>query len=90
MTNGSTPRHELASRFHKRSWFVAFAQVGKGAPGRIRTCETRFRKILDDLSQAFCLRHCVARAVLSCTSGSLDDLISRHEPCHDVCRKVSV
>ena len=72
---------------HHRAHHEGVAQASLwlwlGAPGRIRTCDTRFRKSLDSAYYAVYLRLSYARDSQPSRHTTPDDPGSRHKPCHE-------
>ena len=71
---------------HHRAHHEGVAQASLwlwlGAPGRIRTCDTRFRKSLDSACYAVYLRLSYARGSQPSRHTTPDDPGSRNKPCH--------
>jgi hypothetical protein len=59
-----------------------FSLVNDGAPGRNRTCDTRFRKSFDGAYYAFYQRLSRARGSRRSRHTTPHDSGSRHKPCH--------
>src|SRR5436190_22456724 len=66
---------------HKRAAQDRF-MAPAGAPGRIRTCDTRFRKRRDGAYYAVYVRLWWARGSQQSRHTPPDDPSSRHKPCH--------